>query len=281
MKGAVVKVRWRILTLEEAGEEGSTEQTDSQEQGEGPPGFPGIPPPFARSARAAIFHDHLKRNGTVSRKEESIWYRLGWALEEVMASLPPRSGGGRSPGETRTRKSKTDATPPRTDPPMAGMILSAGSTLLTTVLAQWVGKRRFPLGILARGALAGAGAAGAVLALRILLRREEEGRKVETLEEVGDELLAGAGRGVLYATLLAPLLPGPPLLRGALAGSADFLASPAGGLFSSLQRFSPVRKLPILSALLETGDAEEDPYLTFLLHGTILGLLYGATNRDG
>ena len=89
-------------------------------------------------------------------------------------------------------------------------------------------------------------------------------------------LLEGAGRGVLYAALLNPFLPGPPLLRGALAGSVDYLASPMGGLFSSLQHLSPIRRIPILSVLLETGDAEADPYLTFLLHGTILGLLYGS-----
>jgi hypothetical protein len=154
-----------------------------------------------------------------------------------------------------------------------------GSTVLTTALGRWVGKRRFHLALLTRGALAGAGAAGAVLALRILLQRGEAER-AETLEEVGDELLAGAGRGVLYAALLNPYLPGPPLLRGALAGSADFIASPVGGLFSSLQHLSPIRKLPIVSILLETGDAEADPYLTFLLHGTILGLLYGTPERE-
>lgn len=215
------------------------------------------------------------------RKEESLWYRLGWALEEVMASLPPRLGGGRSPSNAKESKAapgEVGGVSGAPASPIPGLLLSVGSTLFTSALGRWVGRRSFPLGFLARGALAGAGAAAAVLALKILSNRREAGR-AETLEEVGDELLAGAGRGVLYAALLNPYLPGPPILRGALAGSADYLATPIGGLFSSIQHLSPIRKLPIVSVLLETGDAEEDPYLTFLLHGTILGLLYGSPNR--
>lgn len=280
MEGPVGEIRRGILPPERCGKKEGEEGQNSSEKGDRQPGPMVCPPPFAGGELSAMFPHHLNRNGTVPRKEESIWYRLGWALEEVMASLPPRMGGGRSPaGRQGSQKGEGSSAPPLGSP-IAGVVLSVGSTLLTTALARWVGKRAFPLGMLTRGALAGAGAAGAVLALRILLRREEEGG-IETLEEVGDELLAGAGRGVLYAALLHPYLPGPPLLRGALAGSADYLASPVGGLFSSLQHLSPVRKLPILSALLETGDAEEDPYLTFLLHGTILGLLYGGPTRKG
>ena len=130
-----------------------------------------------------------------------------------------------------------------------------------------------------RGAAAGVAAAGAVYAVRALARRGDEGDDGADRGELTDELLAGAGRGVLYAALLAPHLPGPPIVRGALAGTIDYFAAPLGGFFSALQPLSPIRRVPVISILLETGDAEEDPYLTFLLHGSLLGLLYGAPAR--
>lgn len=130
-----------------------------------------------------------------------------------------------------------------------------------------------------RGALAGAAAAGALFAFRLLFRterRDAEGTVADGgVGDVVDELLAGAGRGLIYAALLAPHLPGPPVLRGAIVGTADYLAVPLGGVFSRLQALSPIRRVPVVSILLETGDAEDEPYLTFLAHGMLLGILYG------
>ncbi len=31
----------------------------------------------------------------------------------------------------------------------------------------------------------------------------------------------------------------------------------------------------MISILLETGDAEEDPYLAFVVQGALMGLIYG------
>jgi hypothetical protein len=71
------------------------------------------------------------------------------------------------------------------------------------------------------------------------------------------------------------VLPGPPAVRGALVGTAEYLAAPWGGLLGALSALSPVEKLPVVRALLDVGDREEDPYLAFLLYGIALGVLTG------
>jgi hypothetical protein len=144
---------------------------------------------------------------------------------------------------------------------------------------RWSSGRRPRLTRILRGAAAGAGAAGILYAARVFLERTEANTD-DPVREVADELLAGAGRGILYATLLDPYLPGPPVVRGTMAGTVDYLAAPIGGLFSKLQPLSPVRRIPVLSILLETGDAEDEPFLHFLLHGAILGLLYGESSEE-
>jgi hypothetical protein len=128
-------------------------------------------------------------------------------------------------------------------------------------------RRPTPLRLL-RGAAAGAGAAGIVYALR---RFTDDPGELEFT----DEVLAGAGRGVVYAAVLEPFLPGPPALRGALLGTMEYIMEPWGGAITHLQKLSPARKLPIVGALLETGDAEDDPYVSFLIYGIALGILYG------
>jgi hypothetical protein len=152
--------------------------------------------------------------------------------------------------------------------------------VIASLVTKWSKSRRSSSRALAKGAIAGAGVAGAALLVRTFVSRPVRGGESETAArpvtgEVIDELLAGAGRGLIYAALLAPHLPGSPLLRGALAGTADYLMAPLGGLFSRLQAFSPIRRVPVISILLETGDAEDDPYLVFLIQGMLMGLICG------
>ncbi len=195
----------------------------------------------------------------MSRKADPIWQTLGHSLDAALDTL---SG---------TLESLSSRRPSR---PVSGALTAVSSALLAKGAKRWAESRRPRVTRLLRGAAAGAGAAGLLLAVRILLagRTEEYERPAR---ELTDELLAGAGRGVIYAALLDPYLPGPPLIRGALTGTADYLTAPWGGIFSPLQNLSPAGKLPVISILLETGDAEDDPYLAFLLHGAALGLLYG------
>lgn len=159
--------------------------------------------------------------------------------------------------------------------PLGGAASAAAGGAIASAVRRWVRSRRPTLRRLVRGAAAGAGAAGILTAARILLREEAPGPAKGMPTEVVDELLAGAGRGVLYAAVLDPFLPGPPAVRGALVGVSDYLLASWGGLFSLLHPLSPVAKLPVVGVLLEMGDAEDDPFLAFLLFGLALGLLTG------
>jgi len=145
-------------------------------------------------------------------------------------------------------------------------ITAAGST----ALKRWVGNRRPRIGRLLRGAAAGAGAAGLLAAYRALTRQHQPASG-----ELVDEILAGAGKGVIYTAILDPLLPGPSLLRGATLGTAEYLAAPWGGLLRRMSHLSPVERIPVVGALLDAGEAEDDPFLAYLLFGVALGLLSG------
>lgn len=167
---------------------------------------------------------------------------------------------------TRSTEEKTSSTP---GTPVNSVLASTVSAAAGKAVQRWMRSRGPSFPRLFRGAAAGAGAAGLVWAGGRLL-----GTAAEDAEFM-DELLAGAGKGLVYAAILDPLLPGPPLVRGALMGTADYLAAPWGGLLSHLQSLSPARKLPLVGTLLETGDAEDDPYLAFLLYGVALAILHG------
>lgn len=147
---------------------------------------------------------------------------------------------------------------------LAAVLGSAGGKALERATRS---RRPTPLRLL-RGAAAGAGAAGLTYVVRRFMDEVPE-------LDFTDELLAGAGRGVVYAAVLEPFLPGHPAVKGALLGTLEYLTAPWGGAFSRLQRLSPVQKLPVIGVLLEAGDAEDDPYLAFLIYGLALGILYG------
>jgi hypothetical protein len=87
-------------------------------------------------------------------------------------------------------------------------------------------------------------------------------------------VLAGAARGMVYASVVEPRLPGPPVLRGAAYGAIEFAAAPWGGLEGLLDTLPPHRRVPFLAALLDARD--DDPTLAgHLLFGMILASLYG------
>ena len=88
------------------------------------------------------------------------------------------------------------------------------------------------------------------------------------------ELLMGAGRGILYSSMLEPRLPGSPVFRGATYGVMEYIASPMGGLDGILGAASPHRTMPVLSVLFAADEAGGS--LTHhVAFGAALGLLYG------
>jgi hypothetical protein len=46
-------------------------------------------------------------------------------------------------------------------------------------------------------------------------------------------------------------------------------------LYSALEPLSPLRRVPVVSSLLEVRSESDDPYLVHLLNGILLGLLCG------
>jgi len=149
---------------------------------------------------------------------------------------------------------------------VAGALANGGGS---TVKA-WFRGRRPRSGRILKGALAGA-AAGGVLTLTRWIRGERP-----DLGSVLDAVLGGTARGVVYTAVVDPLLPGPPLVKGALVGSAEYLASPWGGVLKALVDVSPVARLPMVRQLMEAGDSEEDPYVAHLLFGLALAILSGS-----
>jgi len=154
-------------------------------------------------------------------------------------------------------------------PALVQALTAAGGS----AVARAARSRRPSMGRILRGAAAGAGAAGLVYLLRRLLADDPE-------LEFTDEILAGAGRGVVYAAVLEPFLPGPAPVRGAALGLIEYLTAPWGGALARLQSLSPAAKLPIVGSLLEVGDAEDDPFVAYLAYGLALGILYGDAEAD-
>jgi hypothetical protein len=88
--------------------------------------------------------------------------------------------------------------------------------------------------------------------------------------------MAGAARGLLYAAVLEPRLPGTATLRGLLYGSLEFAVSPWGGLTSLLGERAPHRRIPMLRGLFDDYALGDDSYLDHLAFGVALALLYGS-----
>jgi hypothetical protein len=154
------------------------------------------------------------------------------------------------------------------DGAVAGAIATALTATGAKAARRLVSSRQPSYRRLFRGAAAGAGAAGILFVVRRFLDGVDD---IDLL----DELLAGMGKGMVYTAILDPFLPGPPAVRGATVGVVEYMLQPWGGLLSQLQGLSPARRLPLVGALVETGDAEEDPFISYLIYGLALGLLCG------
>jgi hypothetical protein len=154
-------------------------------------------------------------------------------------------------------------------------LLSAGAGALAAKLLGIIPSRGKPgvMGLVRAGA-AGAGAALLRELLNPVLRGEP--RIAGLSPRSGDALLAGAARGLLYAAMLEPRLPGPIPVQGILYGSLEYAVSPWGGLTGVLGERAPHRRIPLLNGLFTDDRLGEDSYLDHLLFGVALALFYGA-----
>lgn len=213
--------------------------------------------------------------------QESVWYRIGYGLEQARGSAPR---GLRLRSLTERRQDKvTSGDAPRPAGEAAGAggeqsyeaILAALAAALGSKALRLVPARRRPgIGRLVKAGAAGAGAAVLRELLRPLVAGRADGRSLE--EAVQDAAVAGAARGLLYGSLVEPRLPGPSLLRGLAFGYVEYLASPYGGLTGIAGASAPHRQVPMLASLFEDLPPGEDTLADHLAYGVALALLYGA-----
>lgn len=214
--------------------------------------------------------------------DQSLWYRLGYALERARRA-PAKGARKLASFEELTRTLRPDppagrrgSAPAR---PITDDLIAAGAAaLLAKTLDAWRPRKRAgPFSLLRAGA---AGAAAAVLVdlVRPLLRGHTD---VPALDRtLVDRALAGAAQGVLYAGVFEPRVPGPGLLKGTLYGTTEYIADPAGGLTRLLGGESPLRRIPVLNHLAEDLDPHDRAYLEHVTFGIALALLYGSNSSS-
>lgn len=193
---------------------------------------------------------------------EDVWYRIGYALETARSRLPvPQDGDRRKPSlKDDTSHKLLDA-----------LLAVGGGAILTRVLSLWPGRRRPGLFSLLRAGAAGAAASFLVELIRPALVGEEREGSLE--DELSDILLSGAGRGLLYASIVEPRIPAPPVVQGSAFGALEYALTPWGGLEELTGKEAPHRKVPVLSILLRSRG-EEEQFLEHLAFGIALALLY-------
>lgn len=211
------------------------------------------------------------------QKKENIWYRVGYALENVRNRLPaPASTQGKGIKAPLSGAERSLDLPPAVSHDVSQKVLDALLTVgagsaLTRILSLWPSRKGPGLFRLFR-----AGAAGAAASfLAELARPALTGKKAEVPleEEITDVLLAGAGRGLLYAALVEPRVPGPTLLQGAAYGGLEYALTPWGGLGKLAGAKAPQGKIPALSLLLKDRGADEQ-LVEHIAFGVALALLY-------
>jgi hypothetical protein len=221
-------------------------------------------------------------------ENEDLWYRIGYALEKVRQRLPaatpsgsvlpsgsdgtPESQGRSTDRMTaalrKAREKQLDATSSK----VLEVLLTLGAgTALTRVLTLLPGRRRPGLFRLLKGGAAGAAASFLSGLARPLISGKPSDGSLE--EELTDILLSGAGRGLLYAALIEPRVPRPPLLQGTAYGALEWALSPWGGLEELAGSAAPQHKVPVLSVLLK-NRGDEEQFLEHLAFGIALALLY-------
>lgn len=211
--------------------------------------------------------------------EQSLWFRLGYALERARSPLPAAGkrleGLGKRARGAAVRRPKDEDGVGRTSDELltAGLVLAAGK-----LLDAWRPHRKVRFSGLLRAAAAGAGAALALELVKPLLRGRPELGALD--RSTVDRVLAGLGEGLVYGAVVEPRLPGPALLKGAVFGSVEYAADAAGGLTHLVGAHTPYARLPVIGRLLEDLDPHERDYVEHLVFGIAVGLLYGASGSS-
>lgn len=222
--------------------------------------------------------------------EESLWYRIGYALES--AKIPPgapereqssRAKSGRATSsraksdraERAGRKRGAPVETPRESILGDDLVTAGMAAIAARVLDAWQPSRKAGF-----KRLVWAGAAGAAAALLLDVLKPALSGKPELPafdRDLADRLLAGVGQGLIYGAIVEPRVPGPALVKGALFGSAEYAAEAAGGLAHLLRAHAPQERLPFVGRFFADADRHDRAYLEHLAFGVALALLYGSS----
>ena len=224
----------------------------------------------------------------------SFWHRVGYTLEQArqrpasvkrrLSALgerdtPEASEDSDSPSAPQADTDGADDSKGRPSLPMDSVVTTGAVALATKALNAWRPRSSTSLGSLLRAGAAGAAAALLVEVVRPLLRGEAS--RPDLGPRTPEHLLSGAGQGLVYGAVLEPWLPGPPLLKGALYGSAEYALDPAGGITKLLGSRSPLARVPYVLDLLEGMESDDRAFVEHLAFGVAVGVLYGLSSGIG
>jgi hypothetical protein len=212
---------------------------------------------------------------------KSIWFHIGHAVERARFVPAPRKRTLAGLAE-RARDALPVGRAEKEDEggiPAADELVTAGVALaVDRALGALTRRRRPGVGRLVRAGAAGAAAALLVDLVRPLLRTG--GGRSSIGRETAEHMLAGAGQGLIYGSVVEPYVPGPSFFRGAVYGTIEHLAHPAGGLGGLLGPHTPHQKLPVIGNLFEDVDAHERAYLEELVFGVAMALIYESSSES-
>lgn len=233
--------------------------------------------------------------------KQSLWFRLGYALERARQGPPAasrapdrRTSTGRNPNgrtlvaqtllkglaerQAKPSKAESEHGPGSAWPSIDDLVASGATAAVTKLLDGWKPRRKTATLRLLHAGAAGAAAALLVDVLRPLIRGASGVGPLDS--ETGDRVLAGIGQGLVYGAVVEPRVPGPALVKGALYGTAEYAADPAGGISRLLGGHAPQHRLPLIGHLLEDLDPRDRVYLEHIIFGVTLALLYGSSESS-
>lgn len=236
----------------------------------------------------------------------NLWYQLGMAVEEARSrpttdrvkalgeKLAAFRAGGQGPVPARSSRDGTrrkgDTTGSRSLVPggarkkedaqgLDWLLAALSGGLAARLLGHWRPRSEPGPGLLVRGAAAGA--ATAILQELVATIFADEEAPARPQAALLNRALAGSARGLVYAALLEPRLPGPRPLRGVLFATAEYVLTPLGGLGRVLGKAAPWGGVPVLREVLAADPDDDDGYLEQLVFGVALALMAGETLYEG
>jgi hypothetical protein len=146
--------------------------------------------------------------------------------------------------------------------------------VVAKALDVWRPRKRTGIMRILKAGAAGAGAALLTDLARALLTGRAQGPTMA--DRAVERALAGASQGLVYGLVVEPRIPGPPVLKGALYGTAEYAVDPVGGMGRLLGPHAPLRRAPVVAQVLEGIDVGERGYVEHVTFGIALAVLYGS-----